>query len=358
MAFNFPPEKVSLELLNWYGLYGRDLPWRQTRDPYRIWLSEIMLQQTTVAAVIPYYERFLGKFPDVQSLAKASQETVLELWSGLGYYSRARNLHQAAIDLVEKSEGRFPETVDELLQLPGVGRSTAGAIVSIAFNRPAPILDGNVRRVLARLMALTEPPRDSQSEKKLWSWATAFTSSQRPHDYAQAIMDLGATVCLPRQPRCPECPLQDICQAKKQGLENELPVKKQKAKVATRRQVVLVADCLGKLLVRRRPTEGLLGGMWEFPCQEVNDSMPSGAVLQDLQSNLPVDPDAVFVGEISHTYSHFHLQAAVYRVRSRSESKIAENGAFWHDAGELAESPLHGAHQKVLKLILKEDENE
>ena len=358
MDINFPPEKVSHELLNWYGRYGRDLPWRQTRDPYCIWLSEIMLQQTTVAAVIPYYERFLGKFPDVQSLAKAPQEAVLKLWSGLGYYSRARNLHQAAIHIVEKAEGRFPETVDELLQLPGVGRSTAGAIVSIAFNRPAPILDGNVRRVLARLMALTEPPRDSQSEKKLWRWAAAFTSNQRPHDYAQAIMDLGATVCLPRQPRCSECPLRDICQAKRLGLEHELPAKKPKAKVATRRQVVLVADCLGKFLVRRRPAEGLLGGMWEFPCQDVGATMNSGEALQKMQSNLPFDPDAVFVGEISHTYSHFRLQAEVYRVRSGSESKIAENGAFWHDAGKLAESPLHGAHQKVLKLILKEDENE
>ncbi len=355
MDFNFPPEKVSNELLNWYGLHGRDLPWRQTRDPYRIWLSEIMLQQTTVAAVIPYYERFLGKFPDVQSLAKTSQESVLELWSGLGYYSRARNLHQAAILVVEKYGGRFPETVDELLQLPGVGRSTAGAIVSIAFNRPAPILDGNVRRVLARLMALAEPPRESQSEKKLWSWAAAFTSNQRPHDYAQAIMDLGATVCLPRQPRCPECPLRDICQAKKQGLENQLPTKKQKAKVATRRQVVLVADCLGRLLVRRRPAEGLLGGMWEFPCQDVAAAMSSGEVLQKMQSNLPFDPDVIFVGTINHTYSHFRLQAEVYRVRSCSESKIAENDAFWHDAGALAESPLHGAHQKVLKLILKEE---
>lgn len=220
----FHPATISSHLLAWYAKSGRDLPWRQTRDPYRIWLSEIMLQQTTVVAVIPYYEKFLVAFPNVEALASAPVEAVIELWAGLGYYRRARNLHAAATRVVEEHGGQFPAELGQLQALPGIGRSTAGAILSIAFDLPAPILDGNVRRVLCRLFALQQPPRSAAAEKQLWIWAELLTPTDRPHDYAQAIMDLGATICSPRTPDCSSCPLAGFCQARVLGLEQDLPL--------------------------------------------------------------------------------------------------------------------------------------
>ncbi|HXV22573.1 MAG TPA: A/G-specific adenine glycosylase, partial [Desulfuromonadales bacterium] len=222
--FPFAPAEAARCLLAWYGREGRDLPWRRTRDPYRIWLSEIMLQQTGVSSVIPYYERFLVAYPTVEALAQDKVEEVIELWAGLGYYLRARNLHAAARAVVERHRGTFPADLAALQALPGGGRSTAGAILSIAFDIPAPILDGNVRRVLCRLFALAEDPRGPAAERKLWAWAEVLTPADRPHDYAQAIMDLGATLCTPKNPDCPRCPLAALCQARAQGLERELPL--------------------------------------------------------------------------------------------------------------------------------------
>ena len=208
---------MNRRLLTWYGRVGRDLPWRRTRDPYRIWLSEIMLQQTGVVAVIPYYERFLETFPSVAALAAAPLDQVLELWAGLGYYRRARFLHEAARRVMSEHGGRFPDQLAAIMALPGIGRSTAGAIVSIAFDRKGPILDGNVRRVLCRLLAIDGDPRSGKVEKQLWQLAETLTPEDRPHDYAQAIMDLGATICTPRRPDCAACPLSGLCQAFWQG---------------------------------------------------------------------------------------------------------------------------------------------
>jgi len=354
MNLPFKTEDVSERLLAWYTRHCRDLPWRQTRDPYRIWLSEVMLQQTTVAAVIPYYEKFLARFPDVVSLAAAELEAVLELWSGLGYYSRARNLHRAAQMVAGEYNGRFPNDVEGLMGLPGIGRSTAGAICSIAYDRPAPILDGNVRRVLARLMALREPARDRQAEKKLWRWAEALTPLDRPHDYAQAIMDLGATLCTPRQPECCRCPLAEICQARSQGLENELPKTGKKEKVGERLQVVLIVEKEGQLLLNRRPPSGLLGGMWEFPCADLEPGEEPAQRARALARNYSIETELHCIGRIRHVYSHFRLEAIVFRTGIAEQTGIAETGTFWHDAEKLAESPLHGAHQKALNLTMKE----
>ncbi len=349
----FEPGEVSKKLLAWYDKHGRDLPWRQTRDPYRIWLSEIMLQQTTVGAVIPYYERFLGAFPDVGALAEAPLESVLELWSGLGYYSRARNLHRAARHVVAAFQGRFPESVAELMQLPGVGRSTAGAIVSIAHDRPAPILDGNVRRVLARLTALRQPPRDREAEKQLWMWADLLTPAKRAHDYAQAIMDLGATVCVPRIPACDGCPLSGLCAAREAGLQNELPLAQKRGAVPVRHQLIVIVDRNGQLLLRRRPPTGLLGGMWEFPCVEISDPEKPDGILREMLSSLPTWKAPKRLGRIRHAYSHFRLEAEVYRVTADPAAGVADGETFWHDADGLATRPLHGAHQKALALIMK-----
>jgi len=349
--FPFATDEVAERLLAWYNRAGRDLPWRQTRDPYRIWVSEIMLQQTTVTAVIPYYEAFLTRFPDVAKLAAAPVEAVIEQWAGLGYYRRARNLHAAAIKIVEELGGRFPAELETLQGLPGVGRSTAGAILSIAFDQATPILDGNVRRVLCRLFALQEPPRSSSAEKRLWLWAEALTPTGQPHDYAQAIMDLGATVCLPKGPLCNECPLEQLCQAKLLGLTEALPLAAPKKSIPTVQQVALALCKDGQWLVRRRPLDGMLGGLWEFPATEVlaEESRPDAA--RRLAREFSADLASGEVGEVRHVYSHFRLELALF-VAEPTETLVAETQESRQlTTAELATMPLHGAHKKLVPLL-------
>ncbi len=348
----FPPAAIAKRLLAWYRTNGRDLPWRRTRDPYRIWLSEIMLQQTGVTTVIPYYEKFLKRFPTVGDLAEAPLDEVIELWAGLGYYSRARNLHAAARAITRDHGGRFPAELQALRALPGVGRSTAGAILSIAFDRQGPILDGNVRRVLCRLYALQEEPRSSAAERRLWQWAEALTPADRPHDYAQAIMDLGATVCVPRRPDCPACPLAGLCQARRLGLENELPVKRQKKQIPTRLQVALLAQKDGRYLVRQRPYEGMLGGLWEFPGAPVPAGGTPAAAVAVLARELGLEGRLCAAGRVDHAYSHFRLDLYLFLVPVAQQALGAEGDrSCWADLAELAAMPLHGAHKKALKLL-------
>lgn len=347
----FDPAEPARLLLAWYAQAGRALPWRLTRDPYRIWLSEVMLQQTTVDAVIPYYQRFLERFADVRQLAAAPLDEVISLWAGLGYYSRARNLHAAARTLVADFDGRFPDTLEALMALPGIGRSTAGAIVSIAFDQPAPILDGNVRRVLCRLFALQDNPRSSAAEKKLWRWAQALTSQARPHDYAQAIMDLGATLCVPRRPACPHCPLADLCRARALGLAEQLPLAVRKKSIPEEIRVALLVERVGEILVCRRPYRGFLGGLWEFPDALVTDGSNPELVAQELSRHWgggAVHP----VGDLRHAYSHFRLALHLYRTELSSAEKIAETQECrWLAPHSLHDLALHGAHRKALHLI-------
>ncbi|RLB63754.1 MAG: A/G-specific adenine glycosylase [Deltaproteobacteria bacterium] len=348
MNLPFDPDEVSRRLLAWYGKEGRDLPWRETRDPYRIWLSEIMLQQTTVAAVIPYYQRFLERFPTLDTLAKASLDDVITLWAGLGYYSRARNLHKAAQQITAESAGVFPNTFEDLTALPGIGRSTAGAILSIAFDTPAPILDGNVRRVLVRLFAWEEDPRSSRAEKQLWAWAEALTPETDPHDYAQAIMDLGATVCTPRDPDCGKCPLQEICQACRKELATTLPIARKKQKIPVRKQVALIICGSDGILLRQRPTEGFLGGLWEFPAVDLSPELEPEQAAVRLLSDLGLHGGLNKSGEIRHAYSHFKLELTVFRVEANPTGIIAERSAHrWCSGTELESLPLHGAHRKA-----------
>lgn len=353
--FPFPPGEVAGRLIAWYGREGRDLPWRTTRDPYRIWLSEIMLQQTTVAAVIPYYERFVERFPTVQALASASLDQVISLWAGLGYYSRARNLHSTARQIMQQSNGVFPDNLAALTALPGIGRSTAGAILSIAFDIPAAILDGNVRRVLVRLFCWQQDPRSSAAEKQLWQWAEALTPVSHPHDYAQAIMDLGATICTPREPSCNACPLQDLCQAFRAGLATVLPVPGRKQKVPSRRQVALVVFTLDGLLLRQRPTEGFLGGLWEFPATDLPDGQQPEQAAARLLDDLNLRGPLRKIAEIKHAYSHFKLEVSVFKVAQEAARAIAEQGIFRRiPLAELDGMPLHGAHRKILRQLEKE----
>jgi len=347
----FHPADFAQQLLAWYGKVGRDLPWRNTRDPYRIWLSEIMLQQTTVTAVIDYYHRFLEKIPTVEALAAASLEEVIDLWAGLGYYSRARNLHAAAKTVAQQFKGHFPKDIESLQQLPGVGRSTAGAISALAFDQPAPILDGNVRRVLCRLFALQQPPRSSAAEKQLWQWSELLTPVKQVHNYTQAIMDLGAMICLPRKPLCDQCPAAELCQAHKLGLEQQLPLKTEAKKIPTRNEIALLIDHHGRYLVKRRIATGFLGGMWEFPTLSLAAGEKPEQKINFLLADLALGGSTEQIGNIQHVYSHFRLQSYAYYIKTEDLFHVGEGENRWFSLDELHSIALHGAHKKVLALL-------
>ena len=263
-ADDFP---FARALLAWFDRHGRhDLPWQRDPTPYRVWVSEIMLQQTRVAAVIPYFERFTARFPDVDALAGAGLDEVLGLWSGLGYYARGRNLHAAARAVCANHGGRFPDTLEELVALPGIGRSTAGAILALAFGRRQPILDGNAKRVLARYHAVAGWPGESRVGARLWSLAERLTPCRRVGDYTQAIMDLGATLCTRTRPTCLLCPLADGCRAHALGDPVRFPAPRPKRAYPTREKLLVVMrDAGGRVLVERRPPSGIWGGLWSFP---------------------------------------------------------------------------------------------
>jgi A/G-specific adenine glycosylase len=257
--------------------------------------------------------------------------------------------------VVAEHGGNFPATVEVLQQLPGVGRSTAGAIVAIAFDRPAPLLDGNVRRVLARLFALGDDPRTPAAERRLWQWAAALTSQEAPHDYAQAIMDLGATVCTPRQPACAACPLAELCQARSLRIEQQLPATRKAKAVPCRRQVALLAGERGRLLVRPRPAEGFLGGLWEFPTVELRDGEAPLTAAGRLAAELGLAGRRRVAGRIRHPYSHFTLELDLILQRCSSANRVADEAWQWRTLAQLAETPLHGAHRKALERYLAKD---
>lgn len=306
---HLPPE-LPAKLLEWYDAQAHALPWRGSRDPYQIWLSEIMLQQTRIAAVEPYYARFLERFPTVQVLAAAPLDDVLKAWEGLGYYARARNLHRLAQTLVNDHQGQFPATAAALQQLPGIGRYTAAAIASIAFGQPAAVLDGNVVRVLARLTDLTDDVTQPATQAQLWQWAAALLPAERPGDYNQALMDLGRTVCTPRRPACQACPLAAHCLAYQRGTTAQRPVKKAKAPLShVHAAGAVLCDEEDRLLLVQRLPKGLLGGLWTLPggACEPDESLPEGLrrhVLADLGLEIAV---AGQMAVATQTLTHLHL---------------------------------------------------
>lgn len=301
-------------VLDWFDDHGRkDLPWQQHTSPYRVWISEIMLQQTQVATVIPYFNRFMSRFPDIESLANAAIDEVLHLWTGLGYYARARNLHKTAGVIVDSYRGEFPDSVSGLMELPGIGRSTAGAIASIAMGIRAPILDGNVKRVLARHFGVEGWPGHTRTAKHLWALAETLTPNERVADYTQAIMDLGATRCTRSKPGCTECPLQKTCVADAQNDHARYPGKKPKKSLPVRQTLFLIPrNPAGQILLQRRPDQGIWGGLWSFielsPDDEVNNWCEDN-LGQGIKSLAPLKP-------LRHTFSHYHLdiQAVVIEV--------------------------------------------
>ena len=322
---------IAPQLLTWRDKHGRrDLPWQQDRTPYRIWVSEIMLQQTRVETVKPYFERFISAFPDIAALANASEDAVLALWAGLGYYSRAHNLHKTAKAVVREHGGELPRDFEQLVGLPGIGRSTAGAILALAHGQRQAILDGNARRVLARVFAVEGWPGRSAVNKTLWRLAESNTPCTRVRDYTQAIMDLGATVCLRRRPRCDACPLAESCEARKSGLTSEIPAARPAAKRPLKRRAMIVAQRTdGAVLLCRRPPTGIWAGLWALPnlgeeetgqewCRRVLDCSPlEVAELQPLR----------------HGFSHFELEIRPLHLSvARSSNEIREDGHWlWHD---------------------------
>ncbi|GAB3728015.1 A/G-specific adenine glycosylase [Luteimonas pelagia] len=301
----------AVRLLDWFDTHGRhDLPWQHPRTPYRVWLSEIMLQQTQVSVVVPYFEQFVGALPDVPALAAAPLDEVLALWSGLGYYARARNLHAAAKRCVEVHDGDLPRDLDALVALPGIGRSTAAAIASQAWRARAPILDGNVKRVLARYHGIDGWPGSAAVEKQLWSLADAHVADPaladaRLPDYTQAQMDLGATVCTRHAPACPRCPLQRDCVAHRAGRTGELPTPRPARTVPGREATILVLrDHEGRVLLERRPPSGIWGGLWSLP-QLPDDEEARGWFARHVRGDFDA---AVRLPSVEHGFTHFRLR--------------------------------------------------
>lgn len=341
------------DLLAWYDRHRRDLPWRarpgEAADPYRVWLSEIMLQQTTVAAVRPFYQRFLERFPTVVALAEAPVEAVMQAWAGLGYYSRARNLHACAKAVTEKHGGRFPATEGELLKLRGIGAYTAAAVAAIAFDQPAAAVDGNVERVVSRLFTIEEPL--PKAKPQIRALTQDLVPAERPGDFAQALMDLGATICTPKRPACALCPWMTPCQARAEGLQEAFPKKAKKESGPLRRGaafVVLRAD--DSVLLRTRPPQGLLGGMTEAPTSAWEpDYEPSRAVL-----DAPIDARwQRLPGMVRHVFTHFPLELTVLFAKVPKGTPSPDD-MRWTPRRDLPAEALPGVMKKVFAHALGE----
>jgi A/G-specific adenine glycosylase len=338
-------DAIRRRLLDWYDGNRRDLPWRRTRDPYRIWLSEAMLQQTRVETVIPYYDRFLERFPTLEALAVSDEEEVLEAWAGLGYYSRARNLKRAAEVVVREHGGALPSDERALRALPGVGAYTAGAIRSIAFDEAAPIVDGNVRRVLARLFAERHP-----DPKRTWRLAGALVPDERPGAFNQAMMELGATVCTPRAPACAGCPLRRICDGRARGAPGEFPAPRERAAPRSARAVCGIVEKGRAILMVRRPSRGLLGGLWEVPSAEGSgldrllDSIEARTGLRTARGER--------IGAVEHRFTHRALRLDVFRLERRGGRLRAQEGvaARWCTRSERGSLALSRLMRKTLEL--------
>ena len=327
----------SQRILDWFDVHGRKtLPWQQERSPYRVWISEIMLQQTQVATVIPYFEAFMQRFPDIVTLANAPQDEVLHYWSGLGYYARARNLHRAAQQVRDEHDGKFPTDFNAVAALPGVGRSTAGAILSLSLDQRHAILDGNVKRVLARHSAVEGWPGRTAVARELWEIAEARTPDQRVRDYNQAMMDLGALVCTRSSPACDECPVNDDCIARAENRQADFPGRKPKKALPERRANWLVMRDGDAVLLEKRPPEGIWGGLWCFP-EAKDDAVPRQAE--------PLEP-------LTHTFSHFRLHIQPLAVPA--DTSVADRETVWYNTAQPQNLGLAAPVSKLLARLVED----
>lgn len=350
---SFAISELRSSLLSWYAEWGRSLPWRETRDPYAIWVSEIMLQQTQVKTVMPYFDRWMKQFPTIASFATADLQTVLKAWEGLGYYARARNFHRAAQQVLSEHQGQFPTNLETVLKLPGIGRTTAGGILSAAFNQPLPILDGNVKRVLARLIALEVPP--SRAMSQLWKMSETLIDPENGRDFNQALMDLGATVCTPKNPACLICPWRSHCEAYNRGVQTELPMSETRAPLPHKIIGVAVIWDGERILIDRRKAEGLLGGLWEFPGGKVEPGETIEQCIQrEIQEELGIE---IEVGEhlitVDHTYTHFRVTLNVHHCRyvSGEPQPIECEEIRWVTVDELPEFPFPKANIRIIEAL-------
>jgi A/G-specific adenine glycosylase len=339
--------RLRARLLRWYRAHRRALPWRRSRDAYRVWLSEVMLQQTTVKAVVPYYERFLERYPSVAALAAAREEDVLGLWSGLGYYHRARNLLRGARHLVERHDGAFPKSLDAALAIPGVGLYTASAVLSIAHGLPLPVVDGNVRRVLARVFAL----RGTRWKKDgpFYNLAQQLLDEDAPGDFNQALMELGATICTPQKPACPACPIAARCQARALGLVERLP--EGRARRATVRVTIAAAlvEQAGRVLLVRRPEGRLLGRMWELP-QTGLESRGRADLVRELRARHGLEIECgPAVARANHAITYRRLSLVGYRARLRRRPPQDPERFHWVRPDDLAELAVSSMTRKLLR---------
>jgi A/G-specific adenine glycosylase len=354
-------------LIDWFADQARDLPWRRTRDPYATWVSEIMLQQTQVKTVIGYWERWMLRLPTIESLAEAESDLIHKLWEGLGYYTRVRNMQRAATIIVAEHGGRFPTDFDQVLALPGIGRYTAGAICSIAFNQPRPILDGNVMRVLCRIEAIKGDPRDKQVHPRLWDLAESLvreaariektkprTAKAARHSplllcscLNQSLMELGALVCTPRLPQCEICPVAQWCQARRVGLQHALPQIAPRSLVTRRRFVAFVVQRRGKLLLRQRPAGTVNAHLWEFPNIEV--ATDEAEPLAACRKALGITPaDAVHLRTIQHSITRYRITLDVFRIPGASLAQGRVKADRWFNESEARQLAFASAHKKIL----------
>ncbi len=338
---------VRQALLGWYDRQRRDLPWRRTKDPYRVWVSEVMLQQTTVKAVLPYYDTFLERFPTLQALAEESEEGVLGVWSGLGYYHRARNLHRGAQHVAERHGGRFPKTLEAALAVPGVGLYTASAILSIAQGQPLPVVDGNVRRVLARLLALRGP--EYRKDGPYYNRAEELLDRDRPGDWNQALMELGATVCTPRNPGCDACPLRSECRGRSLGLVGDLPEGRARRPPVDVRVAAALVEKDGRVLLVRRPEGRLLGRMWEVPQTTLESrGLPDLARELEERHGLRVVPGPLAV-RARHAITFRRITLEGYRARLEPPVPNDPERILWARPGDVATLPVSSSTRKLLK---------
>ncbi len=362
-----PPSKAAASwappLLAWFSQQARDLPWRRTQDPYGIWISEIMLQQTQVKTVIPYWTRWMEALPTVLDLANAEETRVLQLWAGLGYYSRARNLRSAAQQVVTQHQGRFPQEVASLLELPGIGRYTAGAIASIAFNQPAPLLDGNVMRVLTRWHSWSGDPRGKELNAILWSWAEAlvqaahslppvrlpWNSKLRPCSALnQALMELGALICTPRAPQCLLCPVQSRCSAGQNGNPEDYPESAARPSITARTFVVAVLEQNGQVLMRQRPAGGVNAGFWEFPNLEIPTDHPNPRAAAAEWLGVPAS-QLEALPSVKHSITRFRILLTVFHLISGPKIATRHLGTDWVTGDELDARALTTAHGRIAR---------
>lgn len=348
-------KSIQASLAKWYRQEKRDLPWRDTQDPYRILVSEFMLQQTQVKTVIPYYQRWIKSFPNAKVLAKARETNVLKHWEGLGYYSRARNLHRSAKMIVKEFQGRVPDTWDEILNLPGVGRYTAGAVLSIAFCQSVPVLDGNVKRVLSRLFCLRENGASSAGENRLWQVAKKLVPSGAPGDFNQSLMELGATVCLPQKPLCLLCPLTAVCQAKRDRAQENFPPAKIKTSARKIEVSAAVIQRNRKIYIQQRPQKGLMGGLWEFPGGKLEKGeSPEKCLEREIREELGVQVTIKQkIMTIKHSYTQFRVTLHVFtcdlkqgRIRATSCDQWK-----WVALKNINQYPFPAANVKILKYL-------